>query len=99
MKQFSTNSIDSIEFHSEKLKRFSKTSDVIFYLNSQVYMRLMSNLNLIYDMALWRLILLPFLILGAAAERRDEMYQLVGAFRGVVISVHEKIQLQRCSLL
>ena len=50
-------------------------------------------------MALWGLILLPFLILGAAAQRRDEKHQFVGVFRGVVISVHEKIPLELCSVL
>ena len=44
-------------------------------------------------------ILVPFLILGAAAQRRDEKHQLVGAFRGVVTTVHEKIPLELCSVL
>ena len=55
--------------------------------------------NMIYDMALLALILLAFIILGTAAQRRDEKHQLVGAFRGVVISVHEKIPLELCSVL
>ena len=43
--------------------------------------------------------LVPFLILGAAAQRWDETHQLVGAVRDVVISVHEKIPLELCSAL
>ena len=49
-------------------------------------------------MALLGLILVPFLILGTTAQRRDEKHQLVGAFRGVVILVHEKIPLELCSV-
>ena len=32
-------------------------------------------------------------------QGRDEKHQLVGVFRGVVISVHEKIPLELCSVL
>ena len=49
-------------------------------------------------MALLALILFAFLILGTGAQSRLEKHQLVGAFRGIITSVYEKILLEFSSV-